>query len=189
MLFVLTLSGCNEESNDSFAETTISIDKKGRISQQIVESFDKDYYDVNELKQEFEGAISSYNQSADTAEAIKLKDIHVEDGSVYVSLDYASAKDYSELQKEQLFVGTINDAYNAGYMMSVTLKGTQEGDKIGKVEIMGMSDKHIIILSEPVRVHAYSNIKYVSANVDVISETDARVSSESGGLAYIILDK
>ena len=50
-------------------------------------------------------------------------------------------------------------------------------------------DRHIIIMSEPVKLSSYSDIKYVSANVDVLGEREARILSESGGLAYIILDK
>ena len=71
--------------------------------------------------------------------------------------------------------------------MDVTLKAVDSQDKIGKVQIMGMNDNTIIILSEHVRVKAFKDIAYVSANVDVINSKEVRVLSESDGLAYLIL--
>jgi hypothetical protein len=104
-----------------------------------------------------------------------------------VDLDFTGPSDYENFTGESLFVGSVGDAYDNGYSMDVTLKGVEKGDKIGKVQIMGLSDNSIIILSEHVRVRAFDDIAYVSANVDVIGDNEARVLSESDGLAYIIL--
>lgn len=168
-------------------ETTISIDKKGKIEEIIVETFDKSYYDVGELETEFRNEIDRFNSSG-TGGKVSLKKIKLENNKVYVSLDFDSMEEYKGLLNEDLFCGTIKDAYDIGYKMDVTLKGVQNGDKIGKVEIMGMQNKNIVILSEPVKVSLYKNIAYVSANVEVISDKEARVLSESGGLAYIVLE-
>ena len=104
-----------------------------------------------------------------------------------MDIAFTGPSDYESFVGENLFVGTVNDAYDNGYTMDVTLKGVKEGDKIGKVRIMGMSDKDIIILSEHVRIRTFKDIAYVSANVDVLSDNEARVLSESDGLAYLIL--
>lgn len=52
---------------------------------------------------------------------------------------------------------------------------------------MGMQKEDIIIVSEVVRINSPKKIEYTSANVDVIDERNARVSSESAGLAYIVV--
>ncbi len=185
LLTLSFLAGCSDGEND-FDETTVSVEKNGKISEHIVEVFDKDYYNVEELKGEYTNAVDQYNESIG-GEEIKLKRLELKDSKVFVDIAFTGPSDYESFVGETLFVGTINDAYDNGYSMDVTLKGVEGGDKIGKVRIMGMSDKDIIILSEHVRVKTYKDIAYVSANVDVIDNRQARILSESDGLAYLIL--
>ena len=187
-LVVMTMAGCNKKE-ESFEESIISIDKKGRVSESIVESFGKEYYDANELSMAFGAAIDSYNATSGKDSAT-LASLEVKDNKVYASLKYDDYMAYEGVQGATLFVGTIKEASEAGYNMDVTLKGTEAGDKISRVQIMGMKDKHIIILDEAVKVKVYEPIAYVSANVEVIGNNEARVTSEYGaGLAYIVLKK
>lgn len=185
VLAALLFAGCADGEED-YDETTIRISRSGKVSESIVESFDKDYYDINELTSEFGDSVSKYNESIGSDE-IKLKKIDLRDSKVYVDLDFNTPSDYEEFIGESLFVGTISDAYDNGYTMDVVLKGIEDGDKIGKVQIMGMKDRDIIILSEHARIRSFRDIAYVSANVDVIGSKEARVLSESDGLAYLIL--
>ncbi len=182
---VLALSGCSEAEED-FDETTISVSKRGKVSERIVESFNKDYYDLAELEDEFTRSVMEYN-AAMGSEEIRVKSIELKDSQVYVDVDFNGPSDYESFVGENLFVGTVSDAYDNGYSMDVTLKAVDSQDKIGKVQIMGMNDNTIIILSEHVRVKAFKDIAYVSANVDVINSKEVRVLSESDGLAYLIL--
>ncbi len=182
---LFALYGCSSSADDA-DETTITVSKKGRVSERIVENFSKDYYDIEELKGEFSRSVSDYNNTIGDDE-ITLKNIELKESKVYVDLDFKGPSDYEKFVGETLFIGTISDAYDEGYSMDVTLKGTANGNKIGKVEIMGMKDKNIVILSEHVRVRTFDDIEYVSANVDVIDDREARVLSESDGLAYLIL--
>ncbi|MBO4904249.1 MAG: hypothetical protein J5367_03410 [Lachnospiraceae bacterium] len=185
LILLSALCACSG-SEDDYAETVIVVGKKGNISEKIVESFSKDYYDIEELKAEFVQSVSDYNESIGSEE-IKLKDIELKDSKVYVTVDFNGPSDYEHFVGESMFVGTVNEAYDNGYTMDVTLKGVDNGDKIGKVQIMGMIDKDIVILSEHSRVRTYRDIAYVSANVDVIGPKEARVLSESDGLAYLLL--
>ncbi len=180
------LCACSGEEMDEYAETTLAVGKRGEISERIIESFDKDYYDLGELQSEFESSVSEYNGSIGGDE-IKLGKIELNGTTLTVDLKYTGPSDYENFTGERLFVGTIADACDEGYSMDVTLKGVESGDKIGRVQIMGMINSNIIILSEHVRVKAFDDIAYVSANVDVIGDSEARVLSESDGLAYIIL--
>ena len=182
---LLVLCACSGKEDD-YDETTIRVEKRGKVSERIVESFGKDYYDINELKGEFTSSVSQYNDSIGSEE-IKLKDIELKDSKVYVNIDFNGPSDYERFVGESLFVGTVSDAYDNGYSMDVTLKGVDSGEKVGKVQIMGMSDRYIVIVSEHVRVRTFRDIDYVSANVDVIDSNEARVLSESDGLAYLIL--
>ena len=106
---------------------------------------------------------------------------------MFVDIDFTGPSDYESFVGETLFVGTVSDAYDDGYTMDVMLKGVEKGDIIDKVKLMGMRDKSIIILSEHVKVKTFRDIEYVSANVDVLGSKLARITSESDGLAYLVL--
>lgn len=179
------LIGC-KSSKDNYNETTLEIGKKGHIRENIVESFGKEYYSLDELSAEFENEIEQYNDVIGGQE-IKLDRIELKGDELFATVEFNGPSDYESFVGEELFVGSISDAYDNGYSMNVALKGVKEGKVIGKVQIMGMKDKNIIILSEPVRVKCFDDIAYVSANVDVINRNEARILSESGGLAYIVL--
>ena len=186
LVLILALTGCAAKDED-FEETTITVARKGKVTEKIVESFGRDYYDLEELKGEFARSVSDYNESIG-GEEIELRGVELKDSKIYVNIDFKGPSDYERFVGETLFVGSINDAYDEGYTMDVTLKGVKSGDKIGKVQIMGMKDKNIVILSEHVRINTFRDIAYVSANVDVIGSRSARVLSESDGLAYLILE-
>ena len=185
MMIVLPLTACSDEEND-YAETTITVEKKGRVRERIVDTFDKDYYNIEELKSEFSDSVSQYNETIG-GEEIRLKNIEMKDSRVYVDLEFTGPSDYENFVGEKLFVGTIADAYDNGYTMDVVLKGVDKGDKIDKIKIMAMSDSSIVIMSEHARIRTFRDIAYVSANVDVIDGNEARVLNESDGLAYLIL--
>ena len=186
-LVLIPLCGCAKDEYD-FAETTITVEKRGRVKESIVESFDKDYYNLDELTQEFTSSVEEYNEAIGGQE-IKLRGIELKkDSKIYVDLEFTGPSDYENFVGEKLFVGTVGDAYDNGYTMDVVLKGVDKGDKIDKLKIMSMSDRNIIIMSEHARVRTFKDIAYVSANVDVIDSNEARVLSESDGLAYLILE-
>ncbi len=182
---VILLSGCGGVEDD-YEETTLVVEKKGRVTENIVEPFGKDYYDINELTGEFTKSVDDYNSSIGGDE-IRLKKIEEKDSKVYVNIVFNGPSDYENFIGETLFVGTVSDAYDNGYSMDVVLKGVDSGDRIEKVQIMGMNDSMIVILSEHVKIKTFRDIAYVSANVDVIDSNSARILSESDGLAYLIL--
>ena len=183
---MMLMPGCSAEEGN-YAETTITVEKKGRVRESIVDTFDKDYYSIDELKAEFTDSVAEYNEAIG-GEEIKLRKIELKESKVYVDLDFTGPSDYENFVGEKLFVGTIGDAYDNGYTMDVVLKGVEKGDKIDKIKIMGMSDRNIIIMSEHARIKTFKDIAYVSANVDVIDGDEARVLNESDGLAYLILE-
>ena len=181
----LMFCACKEESI-TFAEPTIEVSKKGAISQTIVESFDKEYYNVNELRSEIESAISDFESNGHKDE-VKLTDVHTNEGKVFVSFSFASSEVDSAFQDDEIYYGTINDAYDNGYSLDVTLKSVNDDTKIGKAEIMDMKKNHILIVSSHGIVKTEYKIQYVSANVEVIDEKTVRISSDSDGLAYIVM--
>ena len=52
---LLLLAGCGSSAR----ETTLSLSKKGILTQTIVEDWDQDYYDQSELEKEMEAAVDA----------------------------------------------------------------------------------------------------------------------------------
>ena len=182
MLFLL--SGCQKE--DDFEETSLRILKKGQIENDIVEAFGEAYYNADELKEMLADSIRAYNEGAAGQDPVALKDVKVEKNTVHVVITYKSYLDYAAFNQVDFFYGKLAEASAAGYDMNVNLNAPLENKKIGLSELNG-TENNIVILSEHVLVEPDSDIEYVSANVEYIDERHARVSSDSAGLAYLVL--
>lgn len=186
LVWVSTLCACAEK-NVTFEEPAITVNKKGEISQTIVESFDKDYYSTSELQTEFEKAIADYDRSIEKNGEVVLREVRQQDGKVFVTLDFSSYKAANSFQGQDIFYGLINEAYDYGYSLDVSLKSVDDGSIIEKNELMNMSKNHIFVVSDSGIVKTDYKIKYISADVEYIDEKTVRISSDSDGLAYIVM--
>jgi len=183
----MLLYGCGS-SNTDLSETTVIVEKNGKVTDAIVESFDKDYYDAAELEDMVNKELASYQKLTGSKDSAVLSDFKVEDKVANVGLEFATAVDYASFNDVAFFFGTISEAYAAGYDLDVILKSTSEEETIGKDALMEeMGSYHMIVSGEPIRIKTYGKILYTTANVDLIDDKEVRISSESEGLAYIIL--
>lgn len=186
LLITASLSGCGD-SADEYSESTLVFSKKGAVTDVIIEPFEKDYYDEAGLSTFFNEKINDFQSSSDKGTII-LSSLKAEKGIAKAVLDFDCAKTYQQFYNTDCFYGTINDAYDSGYGLNVTLKEINGTSTIKKEDIMEMQNKHIIIVAEPINIVSKDKIKYTSANVEVINNKNVRISSDSSGLAYLILE-
>lgn len=187
LIFSFVMMGCGGTNVKDFSETTLIVSKKGTVKDVIVESFDKDYYSESELKIFFDNRINEYNLKSQ-ASNVKLAELKVKKGIAKAILDFDSVTAFSDFYEDSiLFYGNVNEAYDNGFAFDISLKSTSSSETIGKIDIMDMKKSLIIITSECSRIVCPKNIAYVSANVEVIDKKSARVSTDSTGLAYLLL--
>lgn len=185
MLCMIVLSACSR--GDNTAESTVAIDKKGKITGVIVEEFAQEYYDEEDLKNYTLTEAAAYN--AEQGEGtVTLSKIEVKDEQVIVEMEYASGEDYAAFNGKQFFAGTVAEAYESGYSLDVTLKNVAEPDKtIGKSEILEMGEKHIIIAEENIVYKLPSKALYISQNDETLKNTVVKKNySEQESMLYII---
>lgn len=189
LCFVLCFSflGCGKEEEETYFETTLSFEKDGKVTDVIVESFEEEYYSEDGLKAYFQEKISEYNSSNMDGGDVKLKELLVNDRKATATLLFDSADTYTSFYGPITFYGTVNDAYDKGYISETVLKSVDSSDTINKIDLMKKKDSNIIIVSEVVRVKSPTKILYTSANVEVINDKEVRVSSDSTGLAYLLV--
>ena len=169
------LTGCGREPE--VTETTIEVKKNGQVVHTIIEDFSESYYNLDELESTIQQACDTYNASAGK-EAVVLKAAKEnDDHTVTVVMQYADASAYSAFNKLALFVGTVKDAFNAGYDL-----------KIGKEDLLKMGEKHIAVVREAVNVRVWDKVRYGSEDVEATANAKTVSVTDADMLTYILFD-
>jgi hypothetical protein len=178
MLCVMVLAGCGAaQVPDVVENTSLIIAKDGAVTSHIVDVFDKDYYDLNGLREmalEETDAYNTAHQSADAALVTveRVEGLPGDDSTVVVTYSYDSADTYSDYNGCKLFYGTVQDATAAGYSfdkMNQVLFDTKGEKSIVSTSLSEgkMAQKHVILLEEPTRVYCPYKVAYVSENAEI----------------------
>ena len=182
------MAGCSGGSDDP-NDTTLSISSKGEITHHIVESFDKSYYNEDELRTGINEQIEEYCNEKGDDSLVKLKDLKILDGVATADLIFKDYSDYAAFNEVDLFYGTIEEAMEAEYPTDVTLKSVEDDETIGKYEFEALADNRIIVTGESLIIRTPGKIAYTTANIDVIDKSTAKMASDSVGVGYIVLKK
>ncbi|MBQ3164803.1 MAG: hypothetical protein IJC02_09785 [Lachnospiraceae bacterium] len=164
---------------------SLSVFEDGSVESVIIEDFSEDYYNVDDLTKMIQDTISVY-QKQDPDSAIVLETCEQLEEQVKVVMRFNSAEVYSGYNSEDLFVGTIQEAYDEGYDLNMILTGTdKEASQIGRQELLGMGENHIVILENTIeegtlRVNCYDTILYTGDGVSRIEKKKADVVSAQG---------
>ncbi|MBR5406546.1 MAG: hypothetical protein IK111_02775 [Lachnospiraceae bacterium] len=184
VLMCLAIAGCSQ--GEDINETTVSIDNKGVITHSIIESFDKDYYNEDELRGIISDEVESYCRDRDK-DCAKLESLEIKDGMASARMRFATYSDYAGFNDVDFFYGTVEEAMEHDYPTDVTLKSRDDNSTIGRFEFESLKSSRIIIVSEPVVIHTPRKIAYTTANIDLIDDNNARMASDSVGVGYIVL--
>ena len=113
LCIVIMATSCSKKELEANTDT-IFIEGAHNIIGVIVEAFDKPYYNGDELKGFIEGELSLYNSEVGSS-AILLNKFEVTNEAAKVFLQYASYEDYKNFNEVEFFVGTVEEALEAGY--------------------------------------------------------------------------
>lgn len=179
----MTITACSMKNEES----AVSILKDGRIDSQIIENFEKPYYDQDELQQRILQEAASYNRMAGEG-AISVEKVDADNGIIRVKMTYAKASDYAAFNNGVFFVGSIEEAREAGYDLNKVLSSTKDSlVTVGMSDILAMTDVQILItdMKEPVTLNGKA--AYISNNVTVNEKLKTVIfDQESKELSYII---
>lgn len=173
---LLFLAGCGDPA---VRTTTVEVKKNGHVVHTIVEDFAEDYYDLDGLKSTIEEACSVYNDAMGSG-LVKLTDASVENGVLTAVMDYKSASAYAGFNRQALFLGTVQEASQAGYDLNRTFYSAREdGKTVGKAELLEQPDAHIVVIREAVDVRVWGKVLYYSEGASLqedgtLTVTDGR---------------
>lgn len=206
IIFVLAvicvLVGCGGRKAPDVSSVTI--DKDGKISHQIVGQFEQNYYEKDGLMSLARERVDKYC-SDNGADRVVLGEIEEEDGKVLMQFDYASCTDYSAFNNRELFVGTLDEAESRGYNLGYVAFTSSKSQPMEISDLEEPENMQIIIIgmkpSEEMVVHTYGKVLYVNQsatsdlNVAFLGKDSVNISypaQEEGAqesvLSYIIFE-
>ena len=174
---LLTLSGCGKIEKAS--ESTVTVDKKGIVTEILIEDFSSEEYQEDELKKSIEELVSTYNKQAGEEE-ITLKKMQVKDGNASVLMQYSTDDTYRAFNQVDFFAGTVAQAGKEGYAFAGAFTDAKGQDVSQGTIPAECQDQSVIIIREPLAVLVPGKILYVSKNMKILGEDCARLAADSG---------
>lgn len=177
-LVVFGLAACS--STDDIRESVISVKKDGAVSHVIRENFDESYFDLEELRNQVLGAVVSYNslkgEEKVTVTRVQLMDEGAADGGSVtdVEMEYQSAEDYAEFNRETFFVGTPEQAQTAGFDLNRVYVGAGDDTQtIGMSELLGTDGVQLLITDTQQMIVSEKKLLYASENTEIMENGKA----------------
>lgn len=191
--FIMTACG-TDNSQQKETVNTLSVQKNGSVENLIVEDFGEEYYNVDSLTSMIQDTITEYQKKNPSAE-ITLKSCELEGDQIKVLMQYDSSDTYTGYNSETLFTGTVQEAYAAGYDLNMTLHDVKDDTKsIGKQELLGMGEKHIMIMElsgtqeqevNTMRLKCFGDILYIGDGISLVSRKIADIE-QAQGLSVVV---
>lgn len=198
VVLTLGLTACGHTVGDvdlELGQSAIYIQKDGMVSYAVSESFDKDYYDKDELKKEIDAEIKAYNASSDASvdDAITLDSFSVSKKVATLSLDFTTTYDLlnymlndNRVEKDKFYIGTIDS--NDDCKISGNFVEPGKKDKIKAKTIKSMTDSNILIVDEQYKVQVEGNVLYTSDNCKIDDDGIVTTAKSDDGLSYIVYE-
>ena len=178
---VLFLTGCGGKFEPTMS--TIYVTSRGEVKSAMMESFDKAYYNFEELSEDVEKAVRSYCLDANE-EAVTIESLMKENDEVALVMHYQTVDDYRTFNEVLLFTGTYAEAVGEGYLPEELHDA--EGE-IADVDSEELDNLKVIVTEESVCIQTSGKIKYVSDNVSIIDKKLARaVEAGKGHPAFVL---
>lgn len=173
LITALLMAGCQQKFEPT--ESTIYITSKGVVQSALMESFDKDYYEFDELSEDVKKEVKSYCLDVNE-EAITIESLTQENETVTLLMNYQTAEDYAAFNEVLLFTGTYEEAAAAGYVPE-ELYDTE--GQIVDMDSEKLDNLRVVVTEENFCIQTSGKIKYVSNNVSIIDKRLAK-SMEAG---------
>lgn len=180
----MILSGCSMKY--SAEENAVYVNKNGEVVSAIVESFDKEYYDAEELQDMLEQSVVEYN-AENGKNSIEVDSFKLDNGVLKVIMNYLTWADYSNFNEVQFFAGELSDIQGKNYGKNISFISRDGSETVAFETIEG--DYRVVLVEEKIVVQTAGKIAYVSENMSVEGDKLARLKEDAAGIGYIIYKK
>lgn len=172
--------------------TSLVLSEEGQVTSYLVDVFDKDYYDLAELKTMALEDAADYNAERQSGEAIPLEVEKVEalqdgSGKVVVVHKYDSADTYRDYNDTQLFYGTVSEAVKQGINLDIVMKNVKGDTQISKEELLQTPDRYLVVTDEKAVIYCPGKVTHVSEGA--VYGSDGTVDTNAAEGTTVILLK
>lgn len=173
-----------DKSALSAGASSIEILNDGRIKASISESFTESYYDVNELLAMVNQELADYN-AIHGADSITLGENSLENGVMHMSFIFSSAEDYNNYMPDELYLGTVQGAYDKGYDFNRSLyKASASENSIGKKDLLERGSDRIAVLTGTSSIKLPDKIDYYSQGMTM--DDKYTVTPDANGIYFVL---
>lgn len=184
LMLVLSVTGCSPAFDPSI--TSMYVQKDGKVTYAVVESFEKEYYSLDEFQDMIEKEVEISNSNY-SEPAISVERLEVKDDTLYLLMEFANAEAYEGYSEEYCFIGSVSDALDEGRAFNMTFKDA-DYKEYTTAEVTAKKENQVLVLQKEGVVELEGTIKYVSNNVEVLSEHMVQIMpiEDKEEYAYII---
>lgn len=170
-VFVFGSCGTDYSKTD---RNTVYVLEDGKIISTDLENFDGSKYDQTELESYVAGIIDTYNKE-NGEDSVIQKEITVEENKATLILEYVNADVYEEVNGVELFVGSIDKAAEAGYMITsdIHFAEMKEGKAVAAniLDFVDNADYKVVVIKANTKVVVPGEICFVSTeNIAEVGE-------------------
>ena len=181
LMSIILLTACGETkvaiTADKATDNEIIVASKGKMQTSIKESFDKSYYNKDNLEQFIKDDISNFNSQNGTK--VVFNSMKVKKDNVYVVIDYPTINDYIAYDDYQVTSLSSNEAKGNslvpsklkvyGKTKSISKENALKNGKFSAIVLSakeGSTDENMIntILTVAGKIKYASNVKMVDSN-------------------------
>ena len=181
----LYLTGCTKERDES----CLTIKKSGAVTHRIVENFEEENYDLEELRAMTDEEIDAFYDQSEGKGEVELTQLKESDGKLTMVMDYDSVEAYNEFNETTLFSGTIEEALkqqDKNYFSEENLIQAKDSAQVKTEDVIKDTSLSTVIFGEHMLYELDKKILYYSENVELISEKCARLKDSEQGPGYLL---
>lgn len=178
VLTIFLFCACEKDRNES----SISVHKDGSVEQLIVESFDKEYYDIDELESMIEDEIKEFSGES----KIELEKIKEKDDLVIVKMKFDSFETYNSFNNANNFFGTVKDALESDLLENVNFIDAKTGKKVKASKVTKNESLKVVAFKEDVACEVNEDVQYYSENLKLKKKKTCEAKNAPKEYGYLI---
>ena len=194
-LLIVSFGGCGQTAKlpQEVVNTSLVVEKDGKVTSYLVNTFDKDFYTLDGLeamvREEADAFNSTHGDGQEDSMTVKTVQMLESGATVQVVQDFDSADSYAEYNEQDLFYGTRAEALAEGISVDLDLVDATDGAPADSEKLDKALEKgHLIITNASAYIYCPYPVLYVSEGV-VMGEDGCVDASQSDGVVTILMKK
>lgn len=194
LVLAFCLGGCGQSKLPQVIDrTTISLSKDGTVRLYLVDSFDKDYYDLEELTDMVIQEAEEYNSAVLTLQGedspVTVQEVGKVTGRVNlvsVVYDFDSTAIYEDFCKQFFFYGTVGEAGLQNIQFDRPIYSVKDNTLLDAEQMSAHKEKKVIVTDARNVIYFPGKVTYVSEGA-VYNQDGSVDTTATDGLVYIML--